>query len=213
MLLKEERELVAEYGRKLIHEKLSVGTFGNISVYNPEKKLMAISPSGMDYFKTKTEDIVVLDLDGLKVDGDRKPSSEVDLHRIFYKKRKGINAVVHTHSEYACTLAVLNQGIPPIHYIIAYAGKEVPCTEYVQFGTCELAESAFNTMGDGYSCILGNHGLLCVGPNISYAFDTAQQVEFLSSVYCRAKALGDPVLLSDRQISFVLEAFKTYRQK
>ena len=75
MVLREERELVVEYGKKLSQEKLSVGTSGNISVYNAEEGLMAITPSGMDYMKLKPEDVVVMDLDSHLVDSDRKPSA------------------------------------------------------------------------------------------------------------------------------------------
>ncbi len=88
MVLREERELVVEYGKKLSQEKLSVGTSGNISVYNAEEGLMAITPSGMDYMKLKPEDVVVMDLDSHLVDSDRKPSSEWALHTGFYLKRK-----------------------------------------------------------------------------------------------------------------------------
>ncbi len=70
-------------GKKLIENNLTTGTGGNISIFNREKGLMAISPSGIDYFKTTPKDIVILDLDGKIVDGFRKPSSEQDMHRIF----------------------------------------------------------------------------------------------------------------------------------
>lgn len=213
MILQKERELVVEYGRKLVETGLTVGTFGNLSVYDPETKLMAISPSGMDYFETEAADVVVLSPDGEKIDGDRKPSSEYDMHRIFYQKRPGINAVVHTHSRFATTLACLNWSIEPLHYLVAYAGKDVPCTPYVPFGTYELAEMALRTMDDRYACLLGNHGLLTCGGNMSYAFDVAQQMEFVSELYYRSRVAGQPVLLSDTQIESVLEAFKTYRKK
>ena len=72
MLLKEERELVVEYGKQMIERGLTVGTFGNLSVYNEKENLFAISPSGMDYFKTAPEDVVVLTPEGEKVDGDRQ---------------------------------------------------------------------------------------------------------------------------------------------
>ena len=76
MLLQEEREQVIEYGKRMIELNITVGTFGNVSCYNREKNLMAITPSGCDYFKIKPEDIVVLTPNGEKVEGDRKPSSE-----------------------------------------------------------------------------------------------------------------------------------------
>ena len=97
MLLQEEREKIVEYGQEMLKRGLTAGTFGNLSIYNEKENLFAISPSGMDYFKTDASDVVVMTLDGEKADGDRKPSSEVDMHRIFYQKRPGIKSVVHTH--------------------------------------------------------------------------------------------------------------------
>jgi L-fuculose-phosphate aldolase len=147
MIMEKEREIVVAYGKKLIETGLSVGTFGNLSVYNPELNLMAISPSGMDYFETEPQDVVVLTPDGELIDGKRKPSSEYDMHRIFYQKRPGIRAVVHAHSKFATTLACLNWSIEPLHYLVGYAGKDVPCSKYVQFGTYALAESALEKIG------------------------------------------------------------------
>ncbi|MPW26138.1 L-fuculose-phosphate aldolase [Alkalibaculum sp. M08DMB] len=210
MIMKEEREKVVEYGKKLITSGLAKGTFGNISIYNRDLNLMAISPSGMDYFDTTVEDIVVLTPEGKHVDGQRKPSSEYDMHRIFYLKRPEINAVVHTHSIFATTLSCLNWSIEPLHYLTGYAGSNVPCSKYVQFGTYELAESAFDTMEERFCCLLGNHGLLACGPNIAYAFDVAEQIEFVSELYYRSKVAGNPVILSQKHMSNILDGFKSY---
>jgi L-fuculose-phosphate aldolase len=210
MILQKERELIVEYGKKMVKTGLTLSSFGNLSVYDPQSKLMAITPSGMDYFDIKPRDIVILTPDGEKIEGDRKPSSEYDMHRIFYQRRPGINAVIHAHSRFATTLACLNWGIPPLHYLIAYAGRDVPCTPYVQFGSYDLAEAALNTMGDRLACLLGNHGLLACGPDIAYTFDVAQQIEFVAELYYRTKAVGEPVLINDEQVAVALEAFKTY---
>lgn len=213
MILKEEREQVAAYGRKLVELGLTTGTFGNLSIYNPRENLMAISPSGTDYFLTRPEDVVVLTPEGEKVDGDAKPSSEYDMHRIFYQKRAGINAVIHTHSLYATTLACLHWSIEPLHYLVAYAGPDVPCIPYVQFGTYELAQAAFDGMGDRFACLLGNHGLLAVGETISYALDVAQQIEFVSRLYYNTRLAGGAVNLTPEEMELVREAFLVYRQK
>ncbi len=214
MILQEEREQVVEYGKKMVELGLTTGTFGNLSVYNPKEKLMAISPSGMDYFKTNPEDVVVLTPDGEKVDGDAKPSSEYDMHRIFYQRRPEIRSVIHTHSTYATILACLHWEIEPIHYLIAYAGRNVPCAPYVQFGTYELAEAAYETMGnDHYACLLGNHGLLAVGGDVSYTLDIAQQVEFLSQLYYSTRVAGGGVKLPEAELDKVMGAFESYRKK
>ena len=129
MLMEEERKLVAEYGRKMSTDGLARGTAGNISIYNPELGLMAISPSGLGYFDTTPEDVCVCDLDGKVADGTRKPSSEHGLHAAFYKEKaaQGCLAIVHTHSDYATTLACMGEPIRAVHYVIATAGtNEIP---------------------------------------------------------------------------------------
>jgi L-fuculose-phosphate aldolase len=212
MILQEEREWVTEYGKKCVEHGLIIGAFGNISVFNREQRLFAISPSGIDYFKLKPEDIVVMTPDGEKVDGDHKPSSETDLHRIFYQRRVDINACIHTHSVYATTLSCLQWSIEPIHYIIAYAGKKAPCIPYKPFGSYELADAAYAAMGENHSaCLLGNHGLVCVGPDIAYTFDMAEQMEFLAHIYYHCRIAGGGVQLSAHDLDQAMDSFKAYR--
>lgn len=214
MLLEHERELVVEYCRKLSESGLTRGTGGNISVLDREAGLFAVSPSGMDYFKMQPEDIVVMDIDGNRVDGIRKPSSETEMHRLIYVDRQEINAVVHTHSTFAATLACLHQELPAVHYLIGYAGgSSVRCTPYVPFGTRELAEVARDGMRGRFAVILGNHGLLAAGPDIQYAFDAAEEIEFVCELYWRAKSIGDPAILSDDEMKVVAEKFRTYGQR
>ena len=214
MLLEEERQVVVEYGKKLITAGLTRGTGGNISVLEPKSKLMAISPSGMDYFETKPEDVVIMDLNGKIVDGFRKPSSEWRMHLIFYQKREDVGAVVHTHSMFATTLATLHWEVPPASYLIAYAGKKVPCAPYATFGTQEIADAAYNAMGKEYNAVLlANHGLIAVGPDMPSAFGIAEIIEMVCEIYYRAKCVGEPVILPDEEMELMLKKFKTYGQK
>ncbi|MDF2880294.1 MAG: fuculose phosphate aldolase [Clostridiaceae bacterium] len=213
MVLEEERRLVVEYGKKLITNGLTKGTGGNISVFNREKQLMAISPSGIEYFKTNVEDVVVMGINGEVVDGHRKPSSEYEMHRIFYERDGNVNAVVHTHSTYSSILACLNWDMEPVHYLIGFAGPNVRCTKYKPFGTRELAESAFEGMKERKAVLLGNHGLLAVGSDIASAFNTAEEVEFCAEIYYKTRCVGNPAVLSSEDINVVLEKFKTYGQK
>ena len=211
----EERKLLVEFGKKMVTSNLTKGTGGNISIYNSNKNLVAITPSGIDYFQTKPEDIVLIDLEGTVIEGNRKPSSEFKMHSIFYKNRKkdNINAVVHTHSIFATTIATLNWEIPSLHYLVAFAGIKVPCTKYVTYGTSELAENAYKTMGDEYKAVLlANHGLLSIGKNIGEAFSIAEIIEFMAEIYYRTKCIGDPVILDKKEMEMMIEKFKTYGQ-
>ena len=140
MLLESARIQIAAYGRKMQSSGLCKGTSGNLSIFDPASGLMAISPSGMDYFQTEPADIVVLDLDGRTVDGSRRPSSEHAMHAAFYRRKPGLRAVVHTHSIFCTTLACMGLPLEAMHLVFAGAGCDrVPCAPYATFGTPELS--------------------------------------------------------------------------
>lgn len=212
MLLQEERELIVEYGRRLSTSNLTKGTGGNLSIFNREKQLMCISPSGIDYFKIKAEDVAVLDLEGKVVDGTKKPSSEYEMHKIFYVNRDDINAIIHTHTMYSTTIACLNWSLPPVHYMLALAGKDVRCANYATYGTKELAENAFVAMKDRNAVLLANHGLLVGAKDIANAFNTTEEVEYCAELYYRTKAIGQPVIIPEEEMDIMMEKFKTYGQ-
>lgn len=213
MLMQEERELVVEYGKKMSADRLSTGTSGNISIYNAEKGLMAISPSGIDYFKTLPEDVVITDLDAKIVDGARKPSSEWALHTLFYKNKPDARSVVHTHSMYCTTFAVLGQPVRAVHYVIGDANTAtVPCAPYYPFGTIELAQAAVKTAGDSNAVLLGNHGLVVCGKDIAGAYGLAKNMEYIAELQYRAMCIGKPNILSDEAMADVMERFKSYGQ-
>ena len=213
MLMQEERELVVEYGKKMSADRLSTGTSGNISIYNAEKGLMAISPSGMDYFSTTPADIVITDLNANIVHGNRKPSSEWALHTTFYKHKPHARAVVHTHSMFCTTFAVLGQPVRAVHYVIGDAGTAtVPCAPYCTFGTEELAEAAMKVCGESDAVLLGNHGLVVCGKDIKSAYGLARNMEYIAELQYRAMCIGQPNILTDEQMAEVMEKFKSYGQ-
>lgn len=201
MIMKKEREAIVEYGKKMITSGLTKGTGGNLSICNHEEKLMAISPSGMDYFEIKAEDVVVMDLMGNRIEGERKPSVEYEMHLIFYTQRQDIGSVVHTHSVASSTMAALRWELPAANYLVSLSGgKAVPCAAYGTFGTQELAENALSGMGDGYATFLANHGLLTASFDIKMAFYIAEEIEHCAEIYLRAKAVGEPVILPDEEM-------------
>lgn len=212
MLMEKERKLIVEFGKKLVTTGLTKGTGGNLSIYNRQEKLMAITPSGIDYFEIKPENVAILTIEGKQIDGDKKPSSEVELHRIFYERRTDIAAMIHTHTIYATTLACLNWSLPPVHYMVAVAGKDVRCAPYATFGTRELAENAFEFMKDRKAVLLANHGLLTGGSSLQEAFNITEQIEYCAELYYRTKCIGEPAIISDEEMELMKEKFKTYGQ-
>ncbi len=213
MLLQQEREQVVEYCLKMNNKNLSSGTSGNISIKN-HNGLIAISPSGMDYYSMRPEDIVILNHDGSIAEGTRKPSSEWRLHLDFYRAKPDIFAIVHTHSIYCTTMACLGLSLKPVHYVIASAGvSEIPVADYQTFGTQELSDSALKAIKDSRGVLLQNHGMLACGASISEVFSLAENMEFCAEIQWRCMAVGQANILSHEQMSEVFEQFKTYGQK
>ena len=214
MKLEKAREQLVAYGRQMSAAGLSTGTSGNLSIYDPEEGLMAITPSGLDYFSLTAEDVVVTDLEARVVEGTRKPSSEWALHTLFYKRHSEARAVVHTHSMFCTTLAVLGQPIRAVHYAIAGAGvAEVPCAPYRLFGTEELAEQAVETCGDGRAVLLGNHGLVAWEESLPKAYALARDLEFVAELQWRAAAVGQANVLTGEQMAAALKRYETYGQQ
>ena len=212
MILEKEREQVIEYSLKLLSEGPTNGTAGNVSIFNREKGLVAISPTGVNYSELTPEMISIVDLDGKLIEG-LKPSSELEMHMILYRNREDVNAVIHTHPVYTTVLACLRQDLPAIDYMIAVTGAtKVKCAEYASYGTKELAENAYKAMGSSLAVILANHGLTTAGKDIANAFNITVQVEYISNLYIKAKNIGEPIVLPDNEMNSMLERFKTYGQ-
>jgi len=191
MLLYEEREQVREYCIKMLEMGLTSGTGGNISICNKEKKLYAISPTSMDYYQIKPEDVMVVDFEGNVVEGNRKPSIEHVMHRVFYTDRDDINAVVHTHSPYATAVSCMNRALPAVAILVKLSGSyEVPCAPYELPGSKELAKVAFDTMKGLRAVLLQNHGLIAGGKDIAHAMHIAGELEYVAQLYCIVKSTG-----------------------
>lgn len=208
------QEEIVKFAKKLISSGLTSGTGGNISVIDREKALVAVTPSGVDYDQMKPNDIVVVNMDGKVVSGNNKPTSELNFHLALYKKREDIGSVVHTHSVYATTFAVLGWEIMPAHYMTASSGAErVPLIPYETFGTKELADAISENIKDYNAALLENHGLVAVGKNLTKAFTIAEDIEFAARVYYQAKCIGEPKILTKEQMKPVLKKFKDYGRK
>lgn len=113
----------------LVAHGLVLFTWGNVSAIDRENKLVVIKPSGVSYDNMKAEDMVVVDMEGNRVEGHYKPSSDTATHLALYKAFTDIGGVVHTHSTYATAWAQAGCDIPNIGTTHAdYFSDAIPCT-------------------------------------------------------------------------------------
>jgi L-fuculose-phosphate aldolase len=184
------------------------GKSGNVSARWKDGFL--ITPSGLPYEETRPADIVFVGKNG-NATGKRPPSSEWRFHYDIYRTRTDAQAVVHTHSSFATTLACLGMNIPAFHYMIAVAGgNSIRCAPYATFGTQELSDRALQALSNRKACLLANHGMIAAGDSLKHALALAVEVEALCEQYWRALQIGKPAILSDSEMEVVLEKFKTY---
>jgi L-fuculose-phosphate aldolase len=213
MLMENARSEIVEYGKKVLSEGLTKGTAGNLSVYDPETGYMAISPSGIGYFDTKPEDVVIMDLKGNIIEGNKKPSSEHMLHAVIYECRPNARAVVHMHSMYCTVLSCLHVKLQSVHYALADAGvATVPSAPYRTYGTPELAEAVRQNIGNSDAILLENHGMVACGNSMKKAFGLASTCEWVAEVQWRCMCAGKPFILSDQDMKTVMQHFLTYGQ-
>jgi L-fuculose-phosphate aldolase len=212
--IQELKTAIVAYARRMAHDRLVTGTSGNISCFHRSEGLVAITPTGVDYDHLTVNDVSVLDLDG-RYDSGLAPSSEVPMHLALYRHRTDIDAIVHTHSLYATTFAVLGEPVLAIHYMVtALGGDKIPVTScYARYGTDELAQSALEALGTQYrGVLLRNHGVVTIGATLADAYRYALIVEEMAELYYRARAIGHPKPLSDQAIQDVMAAIQHYGQ-
>ena len=127
-MLEQLKKEVYEANMDLPRYGLVTFTWGNVSGIDRESGLFVIKPSGVEYDKLTWEDMVVMDLNGNKVEGKYRPSSDTDTHLELYKAFQKIGGIVHTHSSWATSWAQAGRGIPCYGTTHAdYMYGEIPC--------------------------------------------------------------------------------------
>ncbi len=203
------REAAVAAMRRLDERGLNRGSAGNLSCRLGEG--MLITPTGMGA-ELRADDMVWMGFDG-QVQGHWQPSSEWHFHRAVYLARPDLNAVVHTHSVHATTLACLRRELPAFHYMVAVAGgSRVPLVPYHTFGTEALSQAVAEGLREVQACLLANHGLVAAGKSLGQAMKITVEIEALCESYLKALAVGEPVLLSQAQMAEVIEKFRSYGQ-
>lgn len=210
MMLEAERAWVVRYARRLVPDGLAVGTGGNLSTR--VGALIAITPRGLPYEKLTPGLVCVVDRDGLVVDGKLAPSTELPMHLAAYRTVQAAAAVVHTHSPFATALSTAVDELPAVHYLIAELGGPIRVARYATPGSEELAHEMAEGFRDRRAVILQNHGAITIGENLERAYERAILLEWLCTVYARARMLGDPRTLDGAELARVTELLAGYRQ-
>jgi ribulose-5-phosphate 4-epimerase/fuculose-1-phosphate aldolase len=149
-------------------------------------------------------DIVCIDLNGEKADGERKPSSEWRMHAVIYQNRQDVTAVIHTHSPYASSFAVNKMGIPVVMIeMVPLIGGDLKVADFALPGTEDVGRNALKVLNERYACLLANHGVLIVGDCLSKTHERAACVEEVAKIYSIALNNGEVHPIPDETVELM----------
>ena len=203
-MLEELKKAVYEANMDLPRYGLVTFTWGNVSGIDRERGLFVIKPSGVDYEKLSPEDMVVMDLDGNKVEGKYNPSSDTATHVELYKAYPEIGGIVHTHSSYATSWAQAGRSIPCYGTTHAdYMYGEIPCLRCLtkeeidgayEENTGRLIVDAYRELGKDIMAVPAvlckNHGPFAWGKDAHEAVHNAVVLEEVAKMAYRAETIN-----------------------
>ncbi len=199
-----KKELV-QYA-KIMDEKGLVNTLeGNLSIYDREKDLLYITPSGTRKSLLDESKIAVLK-DGEQIDGSLKRSSEYLLHMAALKSRPDCRAVAHLHAPYLSAYAYCGKGIKlNCSTTFALLFEEIPCLPYGEPGTVHIADGIEEAIATHDLILLANHGVIAVGKDLEFAVSLVEAAEEVLKIYGLAKQVGEVRDLEPEQMESLLE--------
>ncbi len=197
------RTEVARLHAELPRWGLVVWTAGNVSARVPGADLFVIKPSGVGYDELTAEAMVVCDLDGELVDGDRAPSSDTAAHAYVYKHLPEVGGVVHTHSTYATAWAARGEAIPCVLTMMGDEfGGEIPIGPFALIGDDSIGQGIVDTLRNHRSpaVLMKNHGPFTIGPTAKAAVKAAVMCEEVARTVHIARQLGEPLAIDPTDI-------------
>ncbi len=213
--LEQLRREVWEANQGIFRAGLVTMHSGNASGIDRRRGLVVIKPSGMDYDKLRPADGVVTDLDGRVVKGRWKPSVDLPQHLYVYKHRPEIGGIIHTHSNYATSFAMLGQAIPA--YLTAMAdefGPEIPCAPYADNLGDHIGEAILRHMGSCPAVLLARHGAFTFGATPRAALKAAVMLEDVAKTVHLALLRGEAKPLPPEEVKKWYDRYhSTYGQE
>lgn len=208
------RKDICKANKDLVKYNLVISTWGNVSGISDDGKIIAIKPSGVNYDKLTPKDIVLLDLEGNIIWGNKKPSSDTLTHIEIYKKFKGIKSVIHTHSTYATIFAQAKKQIDCLGTTHAdYFYGSIPVTreltkheinEAYELNTGKVIINHFEKNGlDPLAmpaCLVASHGPFVWGKSIISAIENALVLENIAKMKIETRRLNPNINQIERYL-------------
>jgi L-fuculose-phosphate aldolase len=205
-----ERRQMCVTGRRMYARGLVVAAEGNLSVRLDAQHIL-MTPSGRCKGRLTPKDMVVTDLNGRVCAGTGLPSSEIQMHLLFYRLRPDVRAICHAHPTTATAFATAGRSLEEavLPEVIVGLGK-IPLAPYGTPGTWELCAGLEPLVSHFDAILLENHGVVTCGPDLSTAYYRMETVEQFARVMLTAELLGGPHLLARAEVQKLVAARPRY---
>ena len=206
----QHRRDICLVGRWLYERGHIVAGEGNLSVRLDAERILT-TPTCLNKGMMTPSDLVVMDMEGRHVHGDRRISSEAGMHLLFYQMRSDVQAVCHAHPPTATGFAAAGQGLDQalLPEVVVCLGK-VPLVRYATPGTSDLSAVLEPYVPHYDALLLANHGAVTCGPDLLTAFYRMEIVEHFAKISLAARLAGQPQLLSTREVAKLMAARSRY---
>lgn len=183
---------LADVSHYIYKKGLVPGKSGNISCrfYEDGVSKVAITRRGISKKFVGYEDIIIIDMDGNVLEGDKKPSSETFLHLNIYHERDDINSIVHSHSPFAAGFSMSDKKLKRLEGFGPIENPYIPSVKYSPPGSAELAKDTAEMMKNDDAVILKNHGVVAAGVNLDEAALLAEFIENIAKTQTIAHLLS-----------------------
>jgi L-fuculose-phosphate aldolase len=206
----QHRRTICQIGRWMYERGFIVAGEGNLSIRLDADRILT-TPTCMNKGMMSPEDLVVMDMEGRHLQGDRKISSEAGMHLLFYNMRPDVLAVCHGHPSTATGFAAAGLGLDQalLPEIVVCLGK-IPLVRYATPGTPDLSAVLEPFVPHYDALLLANHGAVTCGPDLLTAFFRMETLEHFAKIMLAARLVGDPQLLSTREVAKLMAARARY---
>ena len=205
------RRTVSDLHAELTRYELVVWTAGNVSARVPGQDLMVIKPSGLSYDELTPESMVVCDLQGAVVEGERAPSSDTAAAAYVYRQLPHVGGVVHTHSTYATAWASRGEAIPCVLTMMADEfGGDVPVGPFALIGDDSIGRGIVDTLAGSRSpaVLMRNHGVFTIGKDARSAVKAAVMCEDVARTVHIARQLGEPERIEPHHVDSLFDRYQ-----
>jgi L-fuculose-phosphate aldolase len=213
--LEREEELrheLVRYGRWLYRLGYTPATAGNLSVRLDERTLL-VTPTGASKHLLRRSDMVLVDLDGHRLEGARNATSELGMHLAFYRERDDVQAVIHAHPPIATAFACAGHALDELlSQEAAMILGPVPLAPYATTGTDEVAGSLRPFIPAYDAVLLANHGAVVCGTSLFDAFCKMETLEHVAQIRLATWQLGSCNTLEEDQERLLRRAREKYLQ-